>query len=674
MDRPTRCGAYRLTVTVCTLLAAFALAATVTSTARAAALTAELQKQVRAATFEVVIRKPTKDLVTYEKPLPLELIPFTERNDAYWPVGTAFAIGPNTFVTAAHVLVAGVGSQFGVPGIRDPDGKVYTVDRVQKFALHEDFVVFTVSGTPTVTPFVVSTAVAIDDTVFAVGNALGEGVVIRDGLLTSLTPEAQDGKWKWLRFSAAASPGNSGGPLLDAQGRVVGVVTAKSPNENLNYALPIEQVMKGSDTAAVFDKRESFGIGKILQGTVVGEFQDSFPLPLPYPDFARDFRAALLKYMRSAQAKLVAAEADNLFPHSAAKLLATVYESPEPTLVTQDEDRSWDAHSCSNGSSTPLAGDGSVWRCADNPEAGIFRIIYPGSAVDEHRYHDSRDFMDVLLKGVNVPRMIGPQPVRITSLGAAQQESLLHDHFGRVWQQRIWSLGYADAYVAVLALPTPDGYVGLMSVMPSTLLDPVSERLKFIADYMYLSYSGSLPQWHAFLERRELRPAVFDHITLQYENGKGVHFDTPRLHLDTTGIVTAGAQSAMDLRMTYMTDRGRLTWDVGGVLVREDRDKQTFVSLSRQAKPADDAGKERRERWQHMTQRDGDFTGVATHDDQYTNFWIRTVAGGEHPAPAGAESAAPPLYEVVYNTDNKILPRQMEDVRATLVKDLRVTE
>jgi hypothetical protein len=167
---------------------------------------------------------------------------------------------------------------------------------------------------------------------------------------------------------------------------------------------------------------------------------------------------------------------------------------------------------------------------------------------------------------------------------------------------------------------------------------------------------------------------VFDHITLQYENGKGVRFDTPRLHLDTTGIVTAGAQSEMNLRMTYMSDRGHLTWDVGGVLVREDRDKQTFVSLSRQAKPAAEAGKERRERWQHMNQRDGDFAGVATHDDQYANFWIRTVASGEHPAAAGADSGDPPLYEVVYNTDNKVLPRQMEDVRGTLVKDLRVTE
>jgi serine protease Do len=217
--------------------------ATMPVRAGAAALTPELQKQVRGATFEVVIRKPSKDTVSYEKPLPLELIPFTERNDAYWPIGTAFAIAPDTFVTAAHVLIAAVGSQFGLPGIRDSQGKVYSVDRISKFSMHEDFVVFTVSGATAVTPFATSTIVAVDDPIFAVGNALGEGVVIRDGLLTSQTAEPQDGKWKYLRFSAAASPGNSGGPLLDAQGRVIGVVTAKSPNENLNYAVPIDRVL-----------------------------------------------------------------------------------------------------------------------------------------------------------------------------------------------------------------------------------------------------------------------------------------------------------------------------------------------------------------------------------------------------------------------------------------------
>ena len=118
---------------------------------------------------------------------------------------------------------------------------------------------------------------------FAVGNALGEGIVIRDGLLTSLTPEAQDGRWKWLRFSAAASPGNSGGPLLDAQGRVIGLVAAKSPNENLNYALPIERLLNAPEKQRTFEVRESFGIPKLLRGTIVADFKEIVPAAAGVP-------------------------------------------------------------------------------------------------------------------------------------------------------------------------------------------------------------------------------------------------------------------------------------------------------------------------------------------------------------------------------------------------------
>src|SRR4249919_79682 len=70
--------------------------------AYAAALTSDLQKAVRGATFEVVTPKPQQDTLKYEKPLPLELIPFTERNDKYWSIGTAFAINNETFISAAH--------------------------------------------------------------------------------------------------------------------------------------------------------------------------------------------------------------------------------------------------------------------------------------------------------------------------------------------------------------------------------------------------------------------------------------------------------------------------------------------------------------------------------------------------------------------------------------------
>jgi serine protease Do len=635
-----------------------------------AALTPELQRQVRVATFEVVIKKPAKDSVTYEKPLPLELIPFTERNDAYWPVGTAFAIGPDRFVTAAHVLVLGVGSQFGVPGIRDNTGKVYTIDRVLKFSMHEDYAVFTVSGSPSATPFATNGAAAVDDPVFAVGNALGEGVVIRDGLLTSLTPEPQDGKWKYLRFSAAASPGNSGGPLLDAHGRAVGVVIAKSPNENLNYALPIERVLSGSDKLAVFDTRESFGIAKLLQGTIVAEFRDSFPLPQPFPEFSRNFRTAVLKFLREQEAKLVAAEAADLFPRGASgKLLATLYEAHDPCLIAQQDDRSWDIHSCGSGTETALPGEGRVWTCQDAGPAQLFRLQYPGTGVDERHYHDTREFMDLLLKALRLPRMIGTQAVRITSLGPAQQDSVVRDHFDRAWQLRTWSLGYADVYLVVLALPTPDGYVGLLSLTTSAFVDGVDESIKFLADYLYVTYTGSLAQWRAFLDRRDLRPAVFDQIRIQYEPQRGLHFDSPRVQLDSSGVLAVGADSTLDLQMAYMLDGGKLVWDVGGVVLREDRDRKTYLGAYRQPRPAEDAGHERRERWQQMTRRQGDFTGAAEHDDQHRNFWIRTVAAGRT---AGA--AAGPLYELFYTTDTSVLPRQMEEVRSKLPRALRVME
>jgi len=47
------------------------------------AVTPELQRAVRQGTFEVVLKKPTSDSLKYEKPLPLDLLPFKERTDTY---------------------------------------------------------------------------------------------------------------------------------------------------------------------------------------------------------------------------------------------------------------------------------------------------------------------------------------------------------------------------------------------------------------------------------------------------------------------------------------------------------------------------------------------------------------------------------------------------------------
>jgi hypothetical protein len=92
--------------------------------ALSAPLNTSAEKAARAATFEVVVPKPEKDPLTYEKPLPMELIPYAVRSDKYVPVGTAFAMGPNQFMSAAHVFSTMIGSAMGSPVLRDQQGRV----------------------------------------------------------------------------------------------------------------------------------------------------------------------------------------------------------------------------------------------------------------------------------------------------------------------------------------------------------------------------------------------------------------------------------------------------------------------------------------------------------------------------------------------------------------------
>src|SRR5512145_39897 len=59
---------------------------------RTATLDKEVLDKIQAATFEVVVRKPEKDSLSYEKALPLDLLPYSVRTDKYESRGTAFTI------------------------------------------------------------------------------------------------------------------------------------------------------------------------------------------------------------------------------------------------------------------------------------------------------------------------------------------------------------------------------------------------------------------------------------------------------------------------------------------------------------------------------------------------------------------------------------------------------
>lgn len=97
---------------------------------------------------------------------------------------------------------------------------------------------------------VASTSLNPGDEVMAIGFPFGIGPSASDGVVSGLHRAFVDEHKRQLtdliQFDAAANPGNSGGPLVDADGEVVGIVTAiLNPSgartfAGIGFAMPIE--------------------------------------------------------------------------------------------------------------------------------------------------------------------------------------------------------------------------------------------------------------------------------------------------------------------------------------------------------------------------------------------------------------------------------------------------
>ena len=589
------------------LWAAASLLALSLTTRAAAGVTPQIERAVRAATFEVVLRKPTSDPLSYEKPLPLDLIPYQQRTDKYQPVGTAFAIGPDTYVTAAHVLEAAVDSQYGRPALRSQDGKVYPIASILRFSADEDYAVFSLAGAPKAANLDVSRKRQLDAPVSAVGTALGEGIVIRDGLYTSDTPEDQDGRWKWIRFSAAASPGNSGGPLLDSAGKVIGIVIAKSPNENLNYALPVGIVLDAPQKA-LFDRRFLTAL-PFMQGSKVYTLKDEFGLPLSWPSFDREYQRVVQRHTDEAREQLLAAYADSMFPlggGSNSILYSTVIPSADPGMILQQGNGQWTLNQPAFDS-TDLPDNGKV-AVASVAGATLLRVDRGPGAADDAFYSDSKRFMDVALKGLVIRRYVGTDAVRVTSLGPALTDRPWTDRYGRKWQQRVWALPYVDSYIVTLLLPTPDGYVGVLEYSNSSRRQQVRADLGLLANQVSLDYSGTLAQWTAFLARRALLPDALTQVSLAASPVWTLR--TPRFEMTMPPqLLSLKSDSLLTLAMTYDAAKPQASWDVAGAWWYQDSEQRTYVALWRQARPPAAAQLQLQDAYSDMQNRRSPFDG-----------------------------------------------------------------
>jgi S1-C subfamily serine protease len=117
----------------------------------------------------------------------------------------------------------------------------------------------------------------------AVGNPLGLERTVTTGVISALNrPGRSLGGETFIQTDAAISPGNSGGPLVDSRGAVIGINTAELLGQGvqgLGFAIPINLAMEMANQVLATGRYVRPYLG-ILYGDIDEDLASQFHLPV----------------------------------------------------------------------------------------------------------------------------------------------------------------------------------------------------------------------------------------------------------------------------------------------------------------------------------------------------------------------------------------------------------
>ena len=175
-------------------------------------------------------------------------------------LGSGFAVGENCIVTNAHVI----GNEENITVITY--GGAEHKATVLGINVYEDIAVLIVEDAvfPYLTIADTSTMKTGDD-IYAIGAPKGMAYTLTKGSISA--KERIIGRQSYIQIDAAINEGNSGGPLLNDAGQVLGMNTLKmSDSEGIGLAIPVSRIC---------DYLKSLGIELNTNGNVV----DSVTIP-----------------------------------------------------------------------------------------------------------------------------------------------------------------------------------------------------------------------------------------------------------------------------------------------------------------------------------------------------------------------------------------------------------
>jgi len=626
-----------------------------------------IKARVTGASFEVVVPRPdpTKDPVSYEKDLPWDLVPFNIRNDRYISIGTAFAISKTELVTAHHVFQP-VHASMGYKTcfIRDAKQNVWEVDQILALDEQRDVIKFTVKGRTFDQWLELRPGFQVNETVFTVGNAYGEGLVIRPGEVIGTLPEPMRGAWNLLKSSAGVNPGNSGGPLVDPQGRVVGVVQGKK--DNICYSLPIEELKTVKANTAAFFNKMGFAFALFPEKSKAIDRAFNLPLPRPYTELRKELAAREVVFYTQSMDDLFSSLGTELFPAGEAseEAIGDIPTSANPEVIFRDKTTKTWSLSGLEYKSNDLPKNGRLHYAQANG-VYLFKIRRPDGVTLGDLMAKPKLSMDLLLKGASVTRTVGGQDIRVTSFGDPYQIQPHKDRFGRPWQQAIWFTPYDDGVVITYTTLVPSGVVMAVKFVDSSSLMPwLYDMVKFL-DYTYVPYGGQLKDWVEFLKHRDRLPAALRDMAFDFKEGKFLRLQALWAKLDlNSSHVDLSSKAFFILNMGFSRNGQTVAWDLRRVSIAEDEEDNYFVML-KHIHPTPAMPEADQKRWKEIAKQRHPYTQRTFEEDGASRI---AAVHSAFLKPGAAAAENPDLFTLYLARVGKVDEKEMQTRMQALLK------
>ena len=159
----------------------------------------------------------------------------------YMSIGSGFYISDDgKIVTNAHVIQNALSVS-----VKDADNNEYDVVSVIAYDIDLDLAIIKIDATTTPAQLCYECETA--EKIYTLGSALGLLDTFSDGIVSNpsrtLESDYMDGTMPLIQITAPISSGNSGGPLIDEYGRVLGVNSyGYDEGQNLNFAIPVSYI------------------------------------------------------------------------------------------------------------------------------------------------------------------------------------------------------------------------------------------------------------------------------------------------------------------------------------------------------------------------------------------------------------------------------------------------